>query len=368
MTGDLDEIKQQLKARILSLCQQLLPRGRKEGRLWVAHDPVEQDYDKNPALKVALDRDTGAWKNWRIPDLAKGDVIALVAYVNRTDTKGALAWARDWLGIRSMSREERAAMRFAAEAPKKKDDQKSRQDRAERIRRAQQLFERGNVMAPAGGVMSPAEQHAWRYFADARGIALDQVQHLARLNFRFTSETEWWRGRTWRTANGRRMRTGDGPRFPAIHSAMRSIAGSVTACHCTFLDPAGAAKAPVDPAKLMFGEAAGAVIELAMGPEGKPFWEARQAHPVILAEGIETGFSLALAAPEARVWAVGSISGFANAPVGLACIGQIFAAFDNATNATSRKQNDAALAALEASGKPVVVMKSHLGSDFNDLL
>lgn len=362
--GDLHEIKQALQGRIVSLCRQLLPDGRQEGRLWVSPDPVERDHDKLPALKVALDRDVGAWKNWRIPDIAKGDVIALVAYVERTDTKGALAWARDWLGIRRMSREERSAMRFAAEAAAKKQQDRARKDRADRIAAAERLFRQGTTEL---GGRSAAERHARAYFA-ARGCALEDVPQLGALTFRFSPATEWWRGAQWRQEGGRRVKLAPGPSFPAVHSAMRSQTGIVMACHCTFLDPVEPAKAPVENAKLMFGEARGCAIELARGPTGLHFWQTEKPAPVILAEGIETGFSLAIAVPEARVWAVGSISGFASAPVALACVSEIYAAFDNATNPTSRKQNDAALEALEMTGKPVVVMKSHLGSDFNDLL
>lgn len=363
MTGDLAEIKRLLQDRIESLCRALLPDGRREGRLWVSADPVERDDAKLPALKVALDRDTGAWKNWRAPD-AKGDVVALVAYVNRTDTRGALAWARDWLGLRSLSREERAAMRFAAEAAAKKREAKADKDRTDRLAGADRLFCQGEKH----GDLKLAEGHARAYFS-ARGIPLDLVPNFGRINFRYSRETEWWRGARYESlGGGRRRKLAPGPGFPAIHASMRSRLGIVTACHCTFLDHRPGAKAPVDPAKLIFGEAKGSVIELAYGPAGRPFWQCEDPYPLIAAEGIETGLSLAIAVPEARVWAVGSISGFLEAPCDLDCVSAVFAALDNATNPTSRRQNEAALAALESRGKPVEVMKSHLGSDFNDLM
>ncbi|TIW12694.1 MAG: hypothetical protein E5V70_07120, partial [Mesorhizobium sp.] len=93
MTGDLDIIKSGLIDRIESVCERLLPDGRSEGGLWVAWNPVELDQKPGrlPALKVRIrGGDLGAWRCYRSG--AKGDVLKLVAYVERTDIKGALAW------------------------------------------------------------------------------------------------------------------------------------------------------------------------------------------------------------------------------------------------------------------------------------
>ncbi len=160
-----------------------------------------------------------------------------------------------------------------------------------------------------------------------------------------------------------------GPKFPAVHSAFRGPAGTVTACHVTFLDPLKPAKAPVEPPKLMRGEASGAVIEIAHGRTGRAFWQTGIASDLILCEGIETGLSLAIAIPEARVWAGGSITNMGNAPVSLACIGRIFLARDNNEgNATAQQQLERVIDQLDRAGKPLVVMASHVGDDFNDLI
>ncbi|MDZ7822625.1 MAG: hypothetical protein U5K75_00300 [Ahrensia sp.] len=87
----------------------------------------------------------------------------------------------------------------------------------------------------------------------------------------------------------------------------------------TFLDPIEHKKAAVENPKLIRGEVTGSVIEISMGPSNVPFWRAQSQtdvkDAVIVCEGIETGLSLAIAAPEARVWAGGSITNLANVPV-----------------------------------------------------
>lgn len=364
MTSDLPEIKQGLKDRIVDLCAKLLPGGRQEGGQWVSCNPnVAGDHKKLPALKVGLRRDKGAWRCWRNGD--HGDVLKLVEFCTGTDLKGALQWSRDFLGLRQMSRQERDAMRFAAEARAKRDTEAAEKARAFKLTRAQELFED----APPLGRGSMAEALARAYFA-ARACPLEDVEHLNTLSFGFAAGTEWWKGAKWKNEEGRRIKVSPGPKFPAIHSAMRQATGIVTCCHVTFLDPLLPKKAPVTPPKLMFGEALGAVIEVSTGPSKRPFWFNGVAPgPVIIAEGIETALSLALAIPEARVWAGGSLAGMGGAPVHLPCVSGVTVARDNnAGNAQAQAQLNACLDKLDAHGKPLVVMRSHVGDDFNDLI
>lgn len=367
MQGDLKEIREALNLRIRDVCERLLPRGRLIAGQWEAHNPrVAGDDRKLPALKVRVSGGTpGAWTDWRNGrDGHAGDVIGLIAYLNGADTKGALAWARDFLGLKSMSREERRAMRFAAEAQAKKRERQDAQRRLQKRKRAAELF---TSIPLASGPAGTAYRHALAYFAQ-RNMPLDHVPALNKENFCFSAATEWWRGAVYENRDGRRFKTRPGPSFPAVHAAMRQWNGETSACHVTFLDPVEPAKAPVEPAKLMYGEARGAVIEIAMGPSGRPFWDSQAAHPLILCEGIETGGPLAIAAPEARLWAAGSLAGMRYAPVHLPCVSEIYVARDNNHgNAQAQKQLEAALEELERAGKPLTVMASHVGDDFNDL-
>jgi hypothetical protein len=388
--GDLDIVKAGLLERIESVCGELLPGGRVEGGQWVAFNPVEHDAKpgRQPALKVRVrGGDLGAWRCWRSG--AAGDVVGLVAYCltgDRRDVKRALAWGRDFLGLKRLSPQERAGLR-RKEAERKRDaDRKADRWRRHRLQSAAELFmarpgsrDVGPAAVPQGtfafGSGHPAERHGLAYLA-ARGVDLAGLAFANRESFRFSPATEWWRGADWRVESGphgqRRVKAAPGPLFPAIHSAMRNALGHVTACHVTFLDPVEPVKAPVAKAKLIWGEAKGAVVEISTGPSGEPFWQADALglapDPLIIGEGIETAGSFCEPVPEARCWAAGSLPGVTHAPAGLGCVEWILFARDNNTgNAQAQKQFETALAGLESHGKRVVVEASHVGDDFNDL-
>lgn len=382
MRGDLDIVKSGLQDRVADVCRKLLPHGRDEGGFWVAHNPQENDRKHNPALKVRLRGGVaGAWKDWRSGD--KGDVLGLVQHCLATDVAGALVWGRDFLGLRAMTRADRETMRRVTADRKVAQEAEDAARRARKLLDADRLFRANGGEKPIGPAKVPlgtfgfnagrerhaAQIHAEAYFA-ARGVPLDLIPTLNKLSLRFSPQTEWWKGARYSTDAGRRIRTEDGPLFPAVHAAMRNAMGLVTACHLTFLDPQKPAKAPVDQPKLMYGEAKGAVIEISTGPVNKPFWMDAGAspQPVVLAEGIETALAFATSGVAARVWACGSLSGIGSAPVQLPCVSWIlFAADNNTGNAQAQKQFDAAIDQLAQHGKTIRVEASHVGDDFNDL-
>jgi hypothetical protein len=365
--NDLDLVKQGLQDRIVEVCANLLPRGRREGKDWVSHNPHVDEARKSPALKVALSGpNRGAWRDWRNGD--KGDVIKLIEFCLSCSFKEAMDWSRDFLGMERMSYEERKKLRELAETRKQRAAIEDEERRARKIERAQKLF---FDQTHETGFMAGAEIHARRYFQE-RQCALEGVKHLSQKTFRFSAATEYWKGAVWSKGDfggGRKVQSG--PSYPAIHTGMRVLAGTVSCCHVTFLDPVRPKKAPLDPPKLMFGEALGAVIEIAMGPGDKDFWDAEATPgPLILCEGIETGLSIAAAIDgEARVWAGGSLAGMGHAPVRLPCVSEIHVARDNnAGNRQAQQQLAQALARLEGADKPINIMQSHVGDDFNDLM
>lgn len=355
-----EDIKAALQARMADLAERLLPDGHREGGLWVSYNPRGDDLTKKPALKVRIRGGSlGAWSDWRNGD--KGDVFGLICHCKGCDFKGARAFALDFLGWVKMDRATRDAMRVQAQNHARDREAEAAKERQAKIDNANRLWRK----AEAG--TCPARDHALAYLA-ARHCPLHAVTNPAHDTFRYSASTEWWKGATWEMQERRRIKTAPGPLLPAIHSAMRNRLGLLTACHVTFLDPVRPAKAAVEPPKLMLGPALGAVIELALGPENVPFWQAQEAHPLIICEGIETGLSLAVAIDGVRVWAAGSLSGIAAAPVDLACISRvIFARDNNHGNDQAQAGFDKALAALEAIGKRIDVIASPVGDDFNNL-
>ncbi len=87
-------------------------------------------------------------------------------------------------------------------------------------------------------------------------------------------------------------------RYPALVAAVQGA--SLPAVHRTYLRADGSGKADIDPAKMMLGAVAGGAVRLTEGPG-----------PLVVAEGIETGLSLAsgLLRTPATVWAALSTSG-----------------------------------------------------------
>lgn len=384
MRSDIPEIRQGLQDQIERLVREVLPAGRREGGLWVSRNPNYNEPERKlPSLKVRIQGgDIGAWTDFRNGRGAdKGDVIGLITHVKRCDTAAALKWARDFLGLRQMSLAERRALNRKAEVRRREADQEAARKRQWKLTEAERLFSRETpgTYGPAWsagtlqlGADMPAERHALAYLA-SRNCPLGEVQALNRLSLRFSRGTEWWRGAIYKTGeNGRKYKAVEGPKFPAIHASMRSSTGIVTCCHVTFLDPMTPAKAAVEKPKLMFGEQKGAIVELACGPSGKPFWQADGAAPcdVVIAEGLETGLSIAVALQgDARVWMAGNLGNMGRAPVWLDCVGRVFVARDNnADNPRAQRDLDIALDQLEAHNKPLEVMASHVGDDFNDLM
>lgn len=364
--SDLPEIKQGLRDRIIDLCGQLLPDGKRSGRLWVAHNPVTQDYSQSAEFKVALDRDIGAWKDYRTGE--KGDVIKLVQYVMATDVKGALAWSRDFLGFSRMNADDRRRMAEKAKAARQVAEQKERADTLKRMEHAERIWSSGFQ----DGAASSAEAFARRYFA-ARGIPLEEIANRDLQTLRFTHEQEFWKRAVYRYEDGKRIKVKAGPKYPAILSAMRLATGQISAVHMTFLDPLGPRKLPVDKgedenSKIMFGPSAGAVIRITHGPEGQPPEMARQAFPLLLGEGLETTATNAMVMPEMRAWAAGSLSNMLTAPVWLPCVSSIVLLRDHFKHPTTEKQFDDVCAVMARSGKPWVAIESIAGNDFNDMV
>lgn len=363
--NELAQIKEGLKSRIDALCLKLLPDGRRDGRLWVAHNPVTGDHHKSPEFKVALTRDVGAWKDWRTGD--KGDVIGLVEYCLRTDFKGAMDFARDFLGLRQMSYAERQRLAEQAQAARREAAAREEEQDLKRMRDAEKLYMRGFQ----DGAASAAEAYARRYFA-ARGIPLEDWPNRDFATFRFSPAQEFWKRADYRYQDGKRVKVKAGPDYPCILSAFRLPTGQVNAVHMTYLDPLQPRKLPVDREKLenekiMWGPSKGGVIRLTHGPEGEPPETAVQAHPLVMGEGIETTASVAIAAPEARAWAAGSLANMMSAPVWLPCISSIVLLRDHFKSPTTEKQFEQVCEAMEKSGKPWTAIASHEGNDFNDL-
>lgn len=370
--AEVSEIKLRLQDRIDEVCAWLLPDGRKVGSHWLCNHPFLDKPGQTPEMRVYLSGAIGSWKDFRSDD--KGDVFGLIQMVKETDFAGAMRHAKDFLGIARLSPEERRQGQRQAQQRQAESNDAAKRKEDRKRREAEKLFLSG---APYGSGTA-AELHARRFDMETRGINLDRIPHLDTTTFRYLPDCEYWTLAEWRKdpQTGAWRKVKEGPRFPAIVSAMRWWNGGFADHHVTFLDPGlpdkaalpltakGQARSP----RLMKCPNKGAVMRISHGPEGKPPEQSLEPHPLILAEGRETALSLAEAIPEARVWACGSISGIRTAPVDYPFVSSVLVAGENDwEKPQAQKQLQSALAELEQSGKPLDLMLSHLGSDFNDL-
>jgi len=205
--------------------------------------------------------------------------------------------------------------------------QREAEQKAEAKKRAAQAKQVWTEAQPIAGTLAET-------YLRGRGITCDLGQVL-----RFHGEC--WHGPTAR-------------RYPALVAAVQGA--SLPAVHRTYLRADGSGKADIDPAKLMLGAVAGGAVRLTEGPG-----------PLVVAEGIETGLSLAsgLLRTPATVWAALSTSGIR----GLRLPdhpGRLTIAPDGDT--AGREAANALAARAHALGWQVSLLNAPNGCDWNDIL
>lgn len=353
MAGDLrlGDVKGLLQQQIEGLCRELLPDGWRSGRYWFARNPRREDR-KAGSFFVWLRGAPGAWTDKATGE--QGDVISLIILVKGLGAiKGdgqaireALAWARGWLGVERMAPGEIEQAREAAAKRAATAAAIDRQQSDEKRRKAFGWW----LHCDARIAGTPVEA----YLA-SRGIRLDllgrmprAIRYAPRLEHR-PSETAW----------------------PGMMALMTDSHGIGAAIHRTFLALDGTAKAPVEPSRMMWGETKGSAIRLwrgetQLGPE-----EAAR-HGLIdtlaLVEGIEDGLSLALACPELRIWAAGSLGNLGEIRIP-DCADEVIVCADNDWGKPETQAAlDRAISALARQGKRVRVARAAVGKDFNDQL
>jgi hypothetical protein len=364
-------IRQMLQDRVDQLVRELVPGGFMRSGLYEAPNPTRGDR-KAGSFKIYMrGAVAGKWVDYAgvnapfVEGGDRGDIIDLIAYIAcARDRKQAIAWAKDWLGVATLPNAERERLQRLAQARKLAAVKKDNDERERRMRRAFDLF----LAARIGLQGTPAAVYLLN-----RGIDLVDVPGFNAQDIRFHPGLEYTQGRVYDEIGGRRVVAQPGPTLPAIISAIRVRTGAITGIHITYLDgedPGDRARA-----KIMLGAVAGGVIRIAHGREGLAPEDVReQRHlaelaPTILCEGLEDGLTLAMAVPEARVWAATSLGNLGNVYLDHPCVGDVIVARDNDWRSpTAVAQFEHAVALLEAHGKPVSQMAAIAGKDFNDLL
>lgn len=294
-----DEVKARLQASLPGVLAALGLRYRERDSEATVKPLNPTRNDKNPGSFVIWTQGSaaGAWKEYAGVQ-AKGDVFDLIGYVLGLQAKiDAYWWALEHLGldrgrvrtkaqdVRDRERRERDA---AAQAVKERQA-------AEAKERA--LFGLWLGLEPITG--TPAE----RYLREVRRVPLERLKHSPGA-LRWAASVEWID-----------PETGEVREWNNVMVSAMTAGKRVTALHRTWLKPDGSGPDPERKArgrhKTMIGTASGAAIRLSPGPSGlSPTMAAAKGvvGPLAIGEGIETCLPVAVARPDYRVWAAGSLS------------------------------------------------------------
>lgn len=345
--GSIADVKVLLQARVGDLVRHCAPEGSLQSGYWIAKNPTRADTHAGSFWIICArpGKTPGAWKDEATGE--KGDVLDLIAYTQRLDRTGALRWAKDWLGYKHMDPTQIVRARAASNASRADAERIAAAQLAENQARAAKLFRKSKLIKFRGSI-------ADRYLA-SRGIDLGQLSRvpgaLGYLDVMKHTET----GTLW----------------PVMVAQLADANGQTRAIHRTFLAADGSGKAPVTPVRKIWPSFKGLAVRLWRGETDLAVDDAvRQGlvDTLCLVEGIEDGLSVALARPDLRIWAAGSLGNLAHVPIP-PCAGEIIVCADNDWGKPEAERLlKEALAALARSGRRVSVARSPVGKDFNDCL
>lgn len=336
------ELARLLADHITRLAPELLPHGKKDGVEWrvgsLAGEPGQ-----SLAVRLSGAR-RGVWADFSSGE--RGDALDLVAAVlfggSRRD---AMQWSENWLGLSNTATSAPVQRRPIQE--KLNTSQELDKEAQQRRAKARRLWHD----TPAGIAGTPVES-----YLQGRGIDL---RALGRAPGALRFAPAVWCQEVRRP-------------LPSMLAAICSPSGKLVAVHRTWLaqSPSGAwCKANLKNPKKVLGGFAGGCIRLWRGASGLAFGIAPKGDVAIVAEGIETALSCAIACPEYRVLAAVSLSNMAAMKLP-DTITEIIVAADNDTgNASARKALDAALSQFAQQGRTVrLAMPEIQGQDWNNVL
>ena len=322
-------------------------------RIWPINPMRADNSPGSFVVWVAKDYE-GAWKDYASGD--SGDIINLIGGVLRLSSKmDVYWWALDFLQLDRMGHTQPPRQKAEADAERERRAADARAAQAKRQAEAgvmaKRLLGRWLALPDIRGTVAEV------YLREARRIPLDRLSH-------------WPNALRFQAARDHTDEaTGEVTSWPCMVSAM-TAGPSITALHYTWLAPDGSGKAPVTPAKKMRGSPSGAAIRLSAGPSGLSPSKAAikgRVDPLAIGEGIETCLTVAAARPDYRVWAAGSLSliGLLDWP---ACASAVVLLGENDGKPQAREQFQRAIDHWRglARGRPVHVVNSAVGVDFND--
>lgn len=359
-----EQLSGRLAEEIDRVAEELGLDPKRLGRRYVCVPPWGST--KNRKLEIV--EATGGWKCWNTGQ--SGDALGLVGCVltnqpnmrTREARREGIRWAKARYGVDGETFDQTEWDRKSEEI-KARQAQKRRDAAAELKRNrntAQHLFIQADDLRPTTRTRSGCD--GARYL-EARGIDFDVLGRLPRA-VKLSPREHWVL-----KEDGEIVQEHYGP---ALVSAMILPDNSFASVHRIWIDPVRPGeKADLDPPRKMWPSSDGAAIRLWRGEHQLSETDMTAkglSCPLVVCEGVEDGLSIAMMTPEFRVHAAGSLPGLA-AYTPPACASEIIVAADNDWNKPqAQAQLAKAVERLRGFGKPLKVVRSPEGKDFNDLL
>jgi hypothetical protein len=348
------DVKAMLVERLDALVRELAPEAQVKGGNFIGKCPWRVDRTGGSFIVWRGGRAAGAWKDYATDEA--GDVLDLIAFAccgangrpSREERVAALRWAEAWLGLAATDPATIAVKRAKAARAQQEAAQAEEEKRRRKRKRA---FELWLSAKPWRGTLAET-------YLRARGVDPDRITNWAD-GFRFIERLEHWVER--------------GFYGPALVAAMRHPARGFAALHAVWLAPDGSGKSLVTPAKLTLGLSQGAAMFISKGlpsrsAPGRPLeGEHEGLPPIAFCEGPEDGASIAEAAPEFSVNAVGGLSNLGNQIIPAGTPYVIVCKDNDWGKPKAQAALDKALDALRAQKVPVGEAHAFHGKDMNDL-
>lgn len=369
---DFAEIRARLIADIVPLCRELVPGGRINGKYWIGKNPRRRDDHAGSFWVLISGPATGAWRDEAgVRGVDDGDVVKLVQYCRGlADLKETRQECLKWLGL-SETGGQRLSPAELAERDRRRDLEREKAEREETATRAKNaksafgLWLNAEELTPANFTGSLVDRYL-------RSRAIDLTRHLVDAGRPLPGALRFFPAHDYLTADGEVIT------LPCMAALMSGPDGAGRAIHRTWLAPDGSAKASLPepklnkPRKIWPAGWQGSVIRIAKGAGGhSPEQAARRglALPLIVTEGVEDALACAIAMPDRRVWAAGTLGNLGHVPVDHACVSRVTVCADNDWNKPQAQAAlDKGLTALRRHGKRLDVARSPRGKDMNDLL
>lgn len=344
-----EEIRAALLQRIDQLARELAPGGTISSGYYISRNPRRDDRKPGSFWIRVKGSGLGVWKDEATMDKA-GDVISLVQHcAGLHDMTAVRKWCISWLGW------DHGIDRAKLETKKKADRYFREQE--ERLAADELRDKRKKAKGWWLHAQEQIEGTPVETYLASRGIPLHKLPHPPKA-LRLLPQAD-------HTDSDGVVTT-----WPCMIGAMTDRQGQIIAVHRTFLAADGSGKAPVKAAKKIWPHGwQGSVVRLSRGGKLTPEEAARQgvSGPLVITEGIEDGLSIALACPDYRVWAAGTLGNFGYVPVDHPCVSHVIIFADNDQGEGAKRLFDKGVKMLREKRR-ITVARAPTGKDANDLL